>query len=31
LEKGENTSPETWAQFQRAFEGNFIGMAVWIN
>jgi hypothetical protein len=31
LEKGENTSTETWAQFQRAFEGNFIGMAVWIN
>ena len=31
LEKGETTSPETWAEFQRAFEGNFIGMAVWIN
>jgi hypothetical protein len=31
LEKGENTSTETWAEFQRAFEGNFIGMAVWIN
>jgi hypothetical protein len=31
LEKGETTSPQTWAEFQRAFEGNFIGMAVWIN
>jgi hypothetical protein len=31
LETGEVTSPETWAGFQRAFRGNFIGMAIWIN
>ena len=31
LEKGEITSPETWREFQRVFEGNFIGMAFWIN
>ena len=31
VEKGEVTSPETWTEFQRAFEGNFVGMAVWIN
>jgi hypothetical protein len=31
LEEGEVTSPETWAQFQRAFQGSFIGMAIWIN
>jgi hypothetical protein len=31
LGKGQITSPETWREFQRAFEGNFIGMAVWIN
>jgi hypothetical protein len=31
LEKGENTSRQTWDEFQRVFEGNFIGMAFWIN
>jgi hypothetical protein len=31
LEKGDKTSRETWAEFQRVFEGNFIGMAMWIN
>jgi hypothetical protein len=31
LAKGERTSPQTWAEFQRVFEGNFIGMAAWIN
>jgi hypothetical protein len=31
LEEGEVTSPQTWAEFQRVFQGRFIGMAIWIN
>ena len=31
LEEGELTSPQTWTEFQRVFQGNFIGMAIWIN
>ncbi len=31
LEKGEITSPETWAEFQRVFGGRFVGFAIWIN
>ena len=31
LEKGETTSKETWAEFQRVFEGRFVGIAIWIN
>lgn len=31
LEKGELTKPETWEQFQRAFNGRFLSFAVWIN
>ena len=31
LDKGEITSPETWAEFQRVFGGRFIGFAIWIN
>jgi hypothetical protein len=31
LEEGEKSSPETWQEFQRVFEGRFFGMAIWIN
>lgn len=31
LEKGEVTSPQTWTEFQRVFQGQFVGMAIWIN
>lgn len=31
LEKGEITSPQTWADFQRVVQGQFVGMAIWIN
>lgn len=31
LEQGEVTSAETWSRFQRIFQGNFIGFAIWIN
>jgi hypothetical protein len=31
LEEGEVTSTETWAEFQRVFEGRFLGFAIWIN
>lgn len=31
LEEGELTSPQTWMEFQRVFQGRFIGMAIWIN
>lgn len=31
LEEGEKTSPATWAQFQRAFGGEFFLFAVWFN
>lgn len=31
VEKGEALSWETWARWQRAFGGNFLGYAVWFN
>jgi hypothetical protein len=31
LDKGEMTSPQTWREFQRVFQGRFVGMAIWIN
>lgn len=31
LEEGELSSPETWGQLQRLFDGNFLNFAVWIN
>lgn len=31
LEKGPLSTPETWAQLQRVFQGNFIGFAFWFN
>lgn len=31
LEEGTLTTPETWFEFQRVFQGNFVGMAIWIN
>lgn len=31
LEEGPLTTPETWAEFQRVFQGRFVGMAIWIN
>lgn len=31
LETGEVSKPETWARFQRVFQGDFVGFAVWFN
>jgi hypothetical protein len=31
LEDGELTSPQTWQEFQRVFQGRFVGFAIWIN
>jgi hypothetical protein len=31
LEEGEFTRADTWRRFDRLFQGNFIGFAVWIN
>jgi hypothetical protein len=31
LEKGELTSPATWARLQRIFRGNFFGFFLWFN
>jgi len=31
LERGEQTSPTTWREFQRVFRGQFVGFAFWIN
>lgn len=31
LETGEQTSPETWRQFQQLFRGEFVGVVAWVN
>jgi len=31
LERGDQTAPETWREFQRIFRGNFVGFAMWVN
>ena len=31
LEKGPCSSAETWTRFQRIFQGDFIGFALWFN
>ena len=31
LEKGPLSTPEVWARFNRLFQGEFIGFALWFN
>lgn len=31
LERGEQTTPQTWREFMRVFRGDFLGFAMWVN